>query len=221
MPTPENIEMLSIADNSPLLQRTGATQSLFSANSAQVSPSLTRQSSFQSGTSSSSEITKPYDKAKEEDSRFQSWLQSDRANGTLIAPRSDPPEQVQFVRRKAMQDDSTEVGIEASQTNYRLVANYHPVAAGQHKLYLKVKAADSTMPKHRFLARISVYFTVTKMIDTFYASFSASEYDCGPDWYYLKGDGQFEIRGHHETAHVHVSIVMDKKRTDDRLCRLS
>ncbi|KAG0231164.1 hypothetical protein BGW42_000396 [Actinomortierella wolfii] len=93
----------------------------------------------------------------------------------------------------------------------KLRATFRSVATGHYTMYLRVKQATEEKTSVRFLARIVVRYTKTRMTDVFYVRFSKGVRDEYEGWHYLKAGGQFEIRAHHEIAQVNVRIVQDER----------
>ncbi|KAG0251620.1 hypothetical protein DFQ27_008640 [Actinomortierella ambigua] len=77
-------------------------------------------------------------------------------------------------------------------------------------MFLRTKHATEEKSTVRFLIRIVVRYTKTRMTEVFYLRFFKGVRDVCADWHYLKASGQFEVRAHHEIAQVSARIVQDE-----------
>ncbi|KAG0241794.1 hypothetical protein BGW41_005301 [Actinomortierella wolfii] len=147
---------------------------------------------------------------------LENRLEDDPFLGIDDLPSESEPPEVMLVQSLP----STKTDIEANEASdiqgrttekLKLRATFRSVATGHYTMYLRIKQATKEKTSVRFLARIVVRYTKTRMTDVFYVRFSKGVRDEYEGWHYLKAGGQFEIRAHHEIAQVNVRIVQDER----------
>ncbi|KAF9972318.1 hypothetical protein BGZ73_004577 [Actinomortierella ambigua] len=121
---------------------------------------------------------------------------------------ADPPESMLVSSLSSVPSDTDSRGVAE---RLELRATFQRVATGYYTMFLRIKQATEEKSTVRFLVRIVVRYTMTRMTDVFYLRFFKGTNDESADWYYLKASGQFEVRAHHEIAQVNVRIIQDEE----------